>query len=52
MKYILMRKNTPITLIDFNNDGTIHKVYNENIDKEIGPLQEQNATNWIEKCSD
>ena len=49
MKYILMRKNTPITLIDFNNDGTIHKVYNENIDKEIGPLQEQNATNWIEK---
>ena len=35
MKYILMRKNTPITLIDFNNDGTIHKVYNENIDKEI-----------------
>jgi len=49
MNYILMRKNQPITIIDFHEDGSINKVFYDGINKDIAPLQERSATNWISK---
>lgn len=49
MKYILMRKNEPLTMLDISEEGNINKVLYDHLNKELAPLHNQNATNWIQR---
>ncbi|MBO5069868.1 MAG: hypothetical protein J6C37_05850 [Roseburia sp.] len=49
MEYIIMRKDEPITLAQFSEDGTMLK-YSRNIQNiELAPLQEKSASDWLNK---
>lgn len=47
MRYILMRKDDPITLLEISEDGTIEKYSKQIMNEEMAPLQEKSASNWL-----
>lgn len=47
MRYILMRKNDPITLIEISEAGQLEKYSKQMINEELAPLQNKNASNWL-----
>lgn len=47
MRYVLMRKDDPITLLELSADGSIQKYSKQFINEELAPLQEKSASDWL-----
>ncbi len=49
MNYVLKRKDDIITIVDFADDGSVHKFYPQLVNPELAPLHDPKDTNWLRK---
>ena len=49
MYYVLKRKDDIITIIDFEEDGVVHKFRQDLIEPELAPLHDPDDHDWLKK---
>lgn len=47
MNYFIMRKNDPIVLAEFSEDGTMLRYTRQLINPELAPLQSESSSGWL-----
>ncbi|MCD8022297.1 MAG: HipA domain-containing protein [Lachnospiraceae bacterium] len=47
MNYFIMRKNEPITIAEFSEDGNMLRYSQNHINSELAPLQSKSSTGWL-----